>query len=416
MNHKALTFLPAAAAAVLLFFTACGEQEEVKKDTLAGYPEGNSEINRIIEEGLRESMFAGAVVLTGDASQVFHRKAYGYADLYDENLLVVESPDSMTVGHLFDLASLTKIFATTYAMMALHSDGFIEPDQKLASILPEFDTGIHSDITIGKLLNHSSGLMAWYPTYYVASEPAERREWLAAQPLQSVPGEQRRYSDLGFMVLADIVEAVSGVDFEQYLKERIYDRLGLRFTRFGPAEGLPVVSTSHGNPFEQRMVSDPDFGYRIDIDPESWDGWRTHTLKGEVNDGNAHYTHGGVAGHAGLFSTADELALLIQLVMNDGQFEGEQIFKQETIDLFLMQDHFGNGLGWAMEPSVLHADRLPEGSAGHTGFTGTNVVLNRETNLFYIFLSNRQHVGVNEDGNYPNLRELRAGIAEEVIY
>ncbi len=412
MNHKALPVLLAAAVAVSLIFTACGEQGKVQEEGHSGYPE----IDRIIEEGLRESKFTGAVVIAGDAGQIFHRKAYGYADLYDENLLVVESPDSMTVGHLFDLASLTKIFATTYALMALHSDGEIEPDQRLASILPEYDTEMHPDITIGQLLNHSSGLKAWYPTYYVASEPDERREWLATRPLQGMPGEQRQYSDLGFMVLADIVEAVSGVGFEQYLKERIYDRLGLTFTRFGPAEGVPVVSTSHGNPFEKRMVADPEFGYRIDIDPESWDGWRTHTLKGEVNDGNAHYTHGGVAGHAGLFSTADELALLIQLVMNDGQFEGEQIFNKETIDLFLTQDHFGSGLGWAMEPSTLHADHLPEGSAGHTGFTGTNVVLNREANQFYLFLSNRQHVGLDEDGNYPNLRELRAGIAEEVFY
>jgi serine-type D-Ala-D-Ala carboxypeptidase len=411
MMIKPLTVLLSSVVAMLLIFTSCGEQKEVQVESLSGY----DKIDLIIEEGLQESMFAGAVVVAGNAGQIVHRKAYGYADLYDENLFVVESPDSMTAAHLFDLASLTKIFATTYALMALHSDGEIEPDQRVASILPEFDTEIHSDITIRHLLNHSSGLMQWYPTYYVAMNRDERRAWLARQPLQGAPGNQRRYSDLGFMLLADIVESVSGMNFEHYLKERIYDRIGLDVTRFGPIEDGRVVSTSHGNPFEKKMVHDAEFGYSIDIDPDSWNGWRNYTLRGEVNDGNAHYTHQGVAGHAGLFSTADELAVLLQLVLNEGRYQGLQIFEKETLELFLSKDEHNNGLGWAMDPAVMHADTLTPGSAGHTGFTGTNVVVSPEADLFYILLTNRQHVGVDEDGNYPNLRHIRIRIASELF-
>jgi CubicO group peptidase (beta-lactamase class C family) len=145
----------------------------------------------------------------------------------------------------------------------------------------------------------------------------------------------------------------------------------------------------------------------VDVDPQSWNGWREYTLRGEVNDGNAWHTHGGVAGHAGLFSTAGELHRLLMLIVNEGMFNGGKIFEAETIQLFTTKDRFENALGWAMQESVLHAANLPERSVGDTGFTGANFVLNMDNGRMFILLTNRQHAGVNEEGQYPNLRELR---------
>lgn len=374
----------------------------------------------LIQDALTEDLFTGAVLLVSKENEIVHHKSYGFATLYDENLRVVDSPDSTTTQHLFDLASLTKIFATTYGIMALHSDGLIDLEHSIGIYLPSFDTPKHRAITIRHLLNHTSGLVQWYPSYYRASNAAERRKVTAELPLESEPGKSRRYSDFGFMLLADVIEKVSGRPFEEYLNGRIYSRIGLQKTVFNPLEKSfeKIASTSHGNPFERRMVYDPNFGYRIDIDPESWNGWRTYTLKGEVNDGNAWYANEGIAGHAGLFSTAEELSKLVKTVLNKGMYNNNKIFEQETIRLFTMPDEFENGLGWAMQPSVIQTDSISAGAIGHTGFTGTNILAkpNENGGGYYILLTNRQHVGVDQNGRYPDLSDLRVQISNFLFF
>jgi CubicO group peptidase (beta-lactamase class C family) len=163
------------------------------------------------------------------------------------------------------------------------------------------------------------------------------------------------------------------------------------------------------------MVYDDDFGYTVDVDPEAWDGWRDYVLRGEVNDGNAFHTHSGVAGHAGLFSTAEELYRLASLLLTAGRYNEMQLFTADTIGTFLTLDRFGHGLGFMMDAGSLHAAELPDGSFGHTGFTGTNFVIIPEKDLIIILLTNRQHFGVDEDGYYPDLRELRSGVIKVII-
>jgi CubicO group peptidase (beta-lactamase class C family) len=389
---------------LFLVGVSCGN-EEVQESTYRH----SAEIDETIEKGLSESSFTGAVVLVGTGDEILYQKAYGYATLYDQELKVVDSPDSTTIDHLFDIASLTKIFATTYAVMALHSDGLIQLDDPVADYIDAFAKPSHSEITIRHLLTHTSGLRQWYPTYYAIDNAAEFTNWVVDLDMIETPGENRRYSDLGFMVLGEIVERVTGQTFETYLQERIYEPLELTNIGFNPNTEVidKIVSTSHGNPFERRMISDDNFGYSIDIDPDMWNEWRDNTLKGEVNDGNAFYTFDGIAGHAGLFATADELSILLQLISNGGYWNGEEIISSSTIREFTTKDQFRNGLGWAMDLGFLHAKSLPEGSLGHTGFTGVNFVLSPKEDLHYIFLTNRQHVGVDESGNYPNLRNIR---------
>jgi len=397
---------------IFLMGVSCGN-EQIQESTYRH----SAEIDKTIENGLSESSFTGAVVLVGSGNETFYKKSYGYATLYDQELKVVENPDSTTVDHLFDIASLTKIFATTYAVMALHSDGLIQLDDPVADYIDEFAKPSHSEITIRHLLTHTSGLRQWYPTYYAIDNYMEFADWVVDLDMIESPGENRRYSDLGFIVLAEIIERVTDQNIEVYLDERIYEPLGLSMIGFNPVPGndKKIVSTSHGNPFEKRMISDENFGYRIDIDPDSWNEWRDYTLKGEVNDGNAFYTFEGMSGHAGLFATNDELSTLLQLILNGGYWNDKEIISSSTIEEFITKDQFGNGLGWAMDPEILHAESLPEGSVGHTGFTGVNFVMSPKDDLYYIFLTNRQHVGVDESGNYPNLRNIREELSSIIF-
>ena len=375
------------------------------EDSLQQQRENSDEL---ISTALDDSMFAGAVLLVGSSSEILVRESFGYADRYDADLNEIEQPVRMTTEHRFDVASLTKVLATTYGLMLLDSRGEIDPDEPIHSYIPGFEDGEKAQITIRHLLTHTSGLMQWFPSYYVAENPEERQAFTASGDLVGSVGAERRYSDYGFMLLGDIIEQAAEQSLNQYLEDEIYGPMGLHQTEFNPdPESEDIVATSHGNPFEKKMVYDDDFGYTIDIDPTIWDGWRNYTLKGEVNDGNAFHTHDGVAGHAGLFSTADEVYRLLAVLLNGG-FHGDlQLFSEETVYRFLEKDEHGHGLGWMMTESSLHGKNLPEDSFGHTGFTGTNIVVSPQSDRIMILLTNRQHHGVDEGGNYPDLRNLR---------
>jgi CubicO group peptidase (beta-lactamase class C family) len=366
---------------------------------------------------MNDSLFTGAVLLVGSSDSILHQQAFGYATLYDSTFSQISEPELMTSDHLFDLASLTKVLATTYGLMVLHSRDAFEISDSVSQYIPEFKTADKEQITIEQLLRHTSGLIPWYPSYYVANNGQERLEWISEYPLNNLPGEKRSYSDFGFMVLGDLVEVLSGQQLDQFLLTEVYHPMKLTSTLFNPdtAQHQHIVSTSHGNPFEKKMVNDEDFGYTIDLDPDSWDGWRTNTLRSEVNDGNAWYTHGGVAGHAGLFSTASEIYTLLKVLLNNGEWNEEQVIIPETIELFLAADSSGQALGWMMNESWIHGRNLSEKSYGHTGFTGTNLIVNPDTDRLYILLTNRQHAGPNREGGYPNLRPIREELSEILL-
>jgi len=379
---------------------------------------GINKASILIEAAIEDSLFPGAVLLTGSSSGVRHLKAFGHAALFDRDGLPLQVPEEMSTEHLFDIASLTKIYATTFGLMLLHSRGLLDVESAVSEYLPEFDTDDKRTITIRHLLAHSSGLVQWFPTYYTSNNSKQRRYFIASQPLINEPGAQRRYSDHGFMALGDLIQVISGMPLDRFLASEVYVPLGLSSILYNPAAAdIPngIAATSQGNPFEKRMVYDDDFGYTVDIDPELWNGWREYVLRGEVNDGNAFHTHGGVAGHAGLFSTAEDLYWLINIILTGGQYEELQLFTPETIRLFLTPDRFGHGLGFMMSAQSLHAKELPGGGFGHTGFTGTNFVVLPENDLVLILLTNRQHFGVDFNGSYPDLRNLREELLEAVL-
>ncbi len=400
---------------LLLVFLGMGcSQRKAEQSRKVGHI---SAIDSLIQQEINANHIPGAAIQVKKGNSILHRAAYGYARKYDYDLQPLQNPEKMTPEHLFDLASLTKVCATTFGIMKLIDEGKISVDDPIYKYLPEFKEGAKSKITIRHLLTHTSGLPQWVPTYYHAKNRKDRYEYIAGLPLKWEVGQGRHYSDLGFMLLGDIIKQVTGQRFDKYVAEAIYQPLGLKHTTFNPLEKgfSKIAATSHGNPFEKQMVYDDEFGYEVDVDPQSWDGWRQYTLHGEVNDGNAWYANGGAAGHAGLFSTVGDLQVLVDLLLHKGQFQGKQIISSTVIDRFLTKDRYGNGLGWAMDKGIISAEGSPNGTFGHTGFTGTNIVAVPADSLSIIFLTNRQHVGRQENGYYFDLGPLRQQIFNVVV-
>ncbi len=377
----------------------------------------NTRLDTLVEKGLREKAYAGAVLLVARRGEVIHEKAYGYGRKYSSGHMPMKTPEPMTTDTLFDVASMTKIFATTFGIMLLVDRGEIDLDAPLSRYIPLFDRGKKRDITIRHLLGHRAGLYPWKPVYYHAADREGAASYIASLPLKYPVGAEYHYSDLGFMILGYVIESVSGRPLDRYLSENLYAPLGLKRTSFRPLERgfTGIAATSQGNPFERRMVADDTFGYTCDENADAFRGWRHYILKGEVNDGNAFYAHQGIAGHAGLFSTADDLKILAEVLVGRGAYRGRTVISPETVEAFLTPDEFGNGLGWSLRPEVIKAQGAPAGSFGHTGFTGCNALVVPDREIIVIFLTNRQHEGLAESGRYPDLGKLRREIAEAVL-
>lgn len=404
-----------------------------------GQEAGLARADSIVSAWLEAERVPGAVLLViRDGTAVLER-AYGWAQLYEygdgqygagmddgagnaeaDRGTVTEirrlgEPRPMTVETIFDVASLTKVMATTLAVMDLVGSGDLELDAPVHRYLPDFRGDAKDRVTLRHLLTHRSGLPQWLPVYYHAYDAEAAHAYIRDVPLQWDIGEGRHYSDLGFMLLGRVVERVSGEALDAYLAARFYRPLGLTATGFrrqrtgGATAAGPFAATSHGNPYEWRMVHDSTFGYHIEVDPDAWNGWRRYTLVGEVNDGNAYHAFQGVAGHAGLFSTAPELGVLLQLLLDRGSYGGQRYLPPEVIDTFLESAADDQALGWRVP------DYAPQGSFSHTGFTGTFVLGVPQQRLAIVLLTNRQNVGVDERGYYPDLEPLQREVARALL-
>ena len=361
----------------------------------------------------------GAVIEIKKDGQVIYKRAYGYAQKYDYSHHVLTPPEEMTTEHLFDIASLTKVIGTTTSIMLLVDRGKLKVDDPVSKYIKAFGTPDKKEITIRHLLTHTAGLYEWYPLFYRASNKEESYRLIGQLPLMFPVGAQRRYSDLGFVILGEIIETVSGMPLETFEKENIFVPLHMTNTTYNPLKSpgiKKIAATSHGNPYEKRMVYDSTLGFKIkEIDPETWNGWRNYTLKGEVNDGNAWYANGGISGAAGLFSNVADLQKLVDMLINKGKVGSKQFISEKTIQLFLTKDKFNNGLGWMMDPDNSFMKNGPEGTFGHTGFTGTSITVIPKDNISVILLINRQNTGLLNNGEYYNVAPIRAQVFKAVL-
>lgn len=416
-----------AAVTVVGVLSTCAAPDRTPPDSAL------QRVDSAIGAWVADGRVPGAVLHVSRPGREPFVRAYGWAQTHEYGTGQYRAPEGdadsagvaelaepmpMTPETVFDLASVTKVVGTTMAIMLLVDRGLVDLDAPVHDYVPEFVDGGKERITPRHLLTHRSGLAQWQPLYYRASTPADAYARIRALPLQWAVGEERHYSDLGFMILGLLVEEVTGAPLDVFLHDELYGPLGLTATGFRPMQGEREIggrgsalyaATSHGNPYEHRMVHDPDFGYRIDIDANSWDGWRRRTLSGEVNDGNAYHAFGGVAGHAGLFSTAAELDTLLRLLLDGGALGGRRYVGEDVIDRFLASTGDGQALGWQIPANV------PSTAFAHNGFTGTFVLGDRATGLALVLLTNRQNAGVDARTSYPDVGPLQRTVTEALL-
>ena len=372
----------------------------------------------------------GAVVLAIKDGEVILNKAYGYAHYYDAaegsdywrpTYVQTANPREMTVDTLFDLASVTKVMATTQSIMILVDRGLLDVNDTVNKHWPEFTGDGKENITVAQLLTHSSGLPQWEATFLYCDTHEEQMKYI--EGLKIVPefrtdGGEPKYSDFSFMTLGFLVEKITGVPMEDFVQENVYKPLGMTNTTYCPLDNGftkdQIAATSLGNPYEYMMVDEvmfPGFGYDCVKDAEAlanFTGWRNYTLIGEVNDGNCGMGGGGVAGHAGLFSTASDLGILLQCMLDGGKYidangNEAQLYSEETVKLFTTkhtcyaENHNGAlseefGYGFKLDQSWM-GKSATENVFGHDGFTGTTVFADPDNDYIFVCLTNKMQCG-----------------------
>lgn len=319
-------------------------------------------IDRVVARGIRAGGYPGAAVVVGRKGAAVWQKGFGHIDWDNESPRV--SPDRT----IYDLASLTKVVGTTTAIMILYDEGKIRLDDPVVKYIPAFTGGWKDSVTIRQLLTHRSGLPAGRDLWRIASSPEQARLDVIQTPLECRPGQCYIYSDLGADMLGFIVEAVSGQRLDLFLEDRVFGPLEMNDTFFRPADSVKWRTA----PTE---VAPP----------------RGYPLQGEVHDENA-FALGGVAGHAGLFSTAADLSIFAQMLLNGGIYNGVRIVSDSTVALFTRRAAGHRALGWDTCAGEYGCGQyLGETAYGHTGFTGTSIWLDPDREMFIVLLTNRVH-------------------------
>ena len=332
-------------------------------------------IEPIVQEAIDAGQLPGAVVIAGRGDRVIYRRAFG-------DRALAPSAEAMTADTIFDLASLTKVVATTSAVMLLVEDGRVRLNDPVALHIPAFGRYGKERITLRHLLTHVSGLRPDLDLRVPFDGTDEAIRLACEEVPVAAPGERFIYSDINFFLLGYIVGQVTGLGLDEFLEERVFGPLGMEDTMFLPP---------------------PSLGSRIaPTEPCDPLGWPCQTpgavmLRGIVHDPTARRM-GGVAGHAGLFSTGDDLSIFARMVLAGGTWRGTRVFSPLTIAKMsrpATPPHLApvRGLGWDIDTgfSANRGELFPIGSFGHTGFTGTSLWVDPLTRTYVIFLSNRVH-------------------------
>jgi CubicO group peptidase (beta-lactamase class C family) len=313
----------------------------------------------------------------------------GHAVFADAVGEAVREPSGIpaTRDTIYDLASLTKPLVTGLLCARGVESGALALEAPVARYLAEFDQPDKRSITIQQLLTHTSGLPAWRPLYLLAENRDAVLNAISKEPLQAQPGDRVTYSDLGFIALGLLLQRLHSSDLDQLAEREIFAPLQLTRTFFRPSEAARtgIAACENGNAYERDMC-ERDFPGR------SYGQWRETTVWGEVHDGNAYFL-GGVAGHAGLFSTASETLRVAN------QFIGaqSQLLQRETCELFRQnmtpQLNEARSFAWqlAATKDATAGSSLPPDAFGHTGFTGTSCWIDSRAERVYILFTNRTH-------------------------
>src|SRR5437588_3978324 len=363
-----------------------------------------SRMDTVIRASIEKKELPGAVVLVARHGRVVWGRAYGARTVEPRR-------EEMTADTIFDLASLTKIVATATSIMILIERGEMRLADAAVKFIPEMKGEGRDAITIEQLLTHTSGFAPDFDLRERWAGYAEAMKHLYREPLRNQPGARFVYSDLNYITLGEVVHRVSGQMLDEFARRNIYGPLGMRDTGFRPGAQL----TSRIAPTEKRrgqMNYLGDTGANAGAEGEQW-------LRGQVHDPTS-FRMGGVAGHAGLFSTADDLAIYCQMILNGGIYNGTRVLSPLSVATMtrpraVAEDGAARGLGWDIATSFSsnRGDLFPLGSFGHTGFTGTSIWIDPATQSFIVFLSNRVHP--NGKGDVGSLRGRIASIVAASI-
>ncbi|MGQ0713343.1 MAG: serine hydrolase domain-containing protein [Gemmatimonadaceae bacterium] len=339
---------------------------------------------RVIDRAVADSAFPGAIAVIGTREGRTVSYGAGRIDWPAGSPAPAENT-------LWDLASLTKVVGMTTAMMQLVEQDRVDLDAPVSRYLPEFVGEGKDRVTVRHLLTHSSGLPSWRPLYKEALTPDTALAIVYATPLDTVPGARMTYSDLGAILAGKVVERVSGEALDVYLARHVTGPLGMTSTMYRP-----------------------DASLRGRIAPTEYDPWRQRLIRGDVHDENA-YMLGGVSGHAGLFSTAADLARFARMMLNGGILDGARILRPQTIAQFTAVQDPGlshRALGWETPSGRNSAGaRMSARAFGHTGFTGTSLWMDPEQGAFVLLLSNR----VNPSRQNSRISRVRIALADAVM-
>ena len=343
-------------------------------------------IDRAVHDGIAAGVFPGAVVVVGTGDRVIHARGYGHFTWKATG--PVPDPD----GTLFDLASLTKVVATTTAVMLLADRGLLALQHPVQRYLPGFTGDGKDSVTVRHLLEHRSGLRPFLRLDTLARDAAEARRLVLIEPLRHPPGAQVVYSDLNAMLLGWIVEQVSGTTLDAFAAQEVLRPLGMTRAGFRPARS-------------QRDAIMP-----VGL-------WRGHAIAGEVHDQNAARL-GGVAGHAGLYATGREVARFAQFMLRRGTTaEGATLVRTGVVDAFVRRGPGNRALGWEMRDTTLSDNSgqwMSAATYGHTGYTGTSLWIDPQRQVFVVLLTNRVFAP-RTNRSISELKRVRAAVADAAV-
>jgi len=342
-------------------------------------------LDPLIEGQIGKRAFPGAAVAVGYRGNLVLQKAYGKLDYSAKASAVINDT-------LYDLASLTKVITATTLAMQLYEHGQLKLEHPVSRYFPGFVGEGRGKITIRHLMTHTSGLPAHLPLYKDLKGKPAFVEKILQVPLESTPGTKAVYSDLGLILLGDIIEKLAARPLDQLATTHVFQPLGMTHTFFNP------------KPLWKKVIA-----------PTEIDPWRGRLLRGEVHDENA-FAMGGVSAHAGLFGSTGDLAIFCQMLLNGGVYDHRRIVRRSTLEKFTARQNFPEGssraLGWDTPSNGSSAGGLiSQTSFGHTGFTGTSVWIDPTRELFIILLTNRVHPTRENNA----IREVRRLVADAVV-
>ena len=339
-------------------------------------------LDSVMKAAIADHATPGAAVAVARRGKLLVLKGYGRTDW-------ASGAPRATDSSMYDMASLTKVVATTTAAMMLEEEGKLDIDRTVASYLPEYDVPDKRAITVRMLLTHASGIKSNFPLWKEAKGRDQYFAGMVTFPLVREPGSAVEYTDWNMVLMQFIIERITGQTLDQFVQARVFGPLGMRDTKYNPPEA------------EKRRIA-----------PTETEDFRGGQVWGVVHDETA-WALGGVSGNAGLFSSARDLAVFVQMLLNGGSYGGTQLIKPSTVARWTARQRpdASRALGWDTPSPQSSAGRFFSlRSFGHTGFTGTSIWADPEKELFVVLLTNR----VNPTRDNQKIGPLRRAVADVV--